>query len=473
MLIALIDDGIIAEKCNNIRLEYDLVVGEDGVVHARPQGERILTDHGTTCAQIIHKYASSASFCSLRIFCGPTLKTSVTKLLAALQWCKERRIPIIHMSVGTTRLCDHRPIQKLIYDMLQQGQLIIAAHSNQWDRYTMPACYTGVLGVATDPALRGFDFHVMDVADSWGVQIPASSRHDLSEYPHGIRETLVSNSYAAPTVTAKVHEILSSKKDCILSPFAIYQELANRPVLTARMYPDFLTRAIVFDPEDQLKQTDCLAFDILGRYANTAAFLDAIRQNKKAPIILLPSSSCLTPDFMEAVCACSAERFGVVYAGTAPNDLRIKLPCVLWDEGICRFLCKRMKPEPVDPTIVMLCVEPQGEATLCLMRKMKKYLHEKGYGCLAISDFSRAYLYGLDYLPESCLFHVVRSCLCRVQRPDIVLYAVRDGADSVHENMRIRLDDRHAGMCSEKLAVLPTTPTDEDIQGFLSALIEK
>lgn len=472
MLIALIDDGIIAEKCNNIRLEYDLVVGEDGVVRARSQGERILTDHGTTCAQIIHKYAPSASFCSLRIFCGPTLKTSVTKLLAALQWCKERRVPIIHMSVGTTRLCDHRPIQELIYDMLQQGQLIIAAHSNQWDRYTMPACYTGVLGVATDPALRGFDFHVMDVADSWGVQILASSRHDLSEYPHGIRETMVSNSYAAPTITAKVHEILSSKKHYTLSPFAMYQELADRPVLTARMYPDFLTEVIVFDPGNQWEQTTCLAFDILGRYANTAAFLDAIRQNKKAPIILLPSP-CLTLDFMDAVCNCSAERLGVVYAGTAPQHLRIKFPCVLWDEGICRFLCKRMKPEPIDPTIVMLRVEPQGEAALCLVSKMKKYLHEKGYGCLAISDFPRAYLYGLEYLPEGCLFHVMLSCLCCIQRPDLVLYAVQNDTDGVCENMRIRLDDCHAGMRSENLAVLPTTPTDKDIQEFLSALIEK
>ena len=472
MLIALIDDGIFTGVCNDLRLEYDLIVEDDGTIRPRSSDEHILTNHGTTCAQIIHKYAPSASFCSLSIFHKPKLKTSIHKLLAALQWCKEHHVPVVHMSIGTTCPCDYRPIQNVIFSILRQGQIIVAAHSNQMDRYTVPACCTGVLGVATDPELQESAFYIADTADSWGVQIFASARHDLSEYPNGCKETSISNSYAAPTITAKVHEIATSMDSTFLSSYAIYQELAGRRIQITRMFPDFLIEAMVFDSGNCIKQHDCASFNIKGQYSNTIAFLDAIQKDRKTPIILLPSP-CITPDFIDAVCNCSIERIGVVYVGAAPEYLRMKIPCALWDENICQSFYKRMKLELIDPGIVIIRVEPQGEGALHLLSRLKIYLNENGYSCIAISDFAGAYLHGLEYLPEGCSLKEVLSYLCYIQRPDIALYSVQNDAGTIHGSRMIKLDNRHAGTHSEDVVVLPSTPTDEDIQKFLSILIEE
>lgn len=472
MLIALIDDGIFTGVCKDIRLEYDLIVEDDGTVRPRRADERILTNHGTTCAQIIHKYAPSASFCSLSIFHKPKLKTSIHKLLAALQWCKEHHVPIVHMSIGTTRPCDYRPIHNVIFSMLRQGQIIVAAHSNQKERYTVPACCTGVFGVATNPELKESAFYITDTADLWDVQIFASSRHDLSEYANGCKETIISNSYAAPTITAKIHEVVSSMNGATSSLYAMYQDLAGRRISITRMFPDFLTEALIFDPGNYIKQRDYASFNILGQYSNTIAFLDAIRQDRKTPIILLPSPY-ITTDFIDAICNYSIERLGVVYVGTVPEYLRMKLPCALWDESICQSFYKRMKPELIDPEIVIIRVEPQGEGALRLLGRLKMYLNENGCSCIAISDFPGAYLYGLEYLPEGCSLKEALSYLCYIQRPDIVLYSVQNDAETIHGSMMIKLDDCHAGTRSKDVAVLPATPTDEDIQKFLSILIEE
>lgn len=333
----------------------------------------------------------------------------------------------------------------------------------------MPACYTGVLGVATDPELQGPDFHVTDTADLWGVQIFASSRHDVSEYPHGCKETFISNSYAAPLITAKVHEIVSAKNGSYISALSIYQELAGRPVSIERMYPDFLTEAIIFDPGNQLKQEDCIAFPILGRYSNTAAFLNAIEQNRQSPIVLMPSSN-LTPDFIDAVCRCSTKRLGVIYAGTAPVDLRVKLPCVLWDESMCRPFVRKGKVHAADTNIAMIRAEPQGEGSLRLLSRLKVHLTEKGYGCIAISDFPKSYLYGLEYLPKNCAVNSLLSYLCYAQRPDIVLCSSYENARLPHEDMLVQCSDDAVESYSENFVVLPSVPAEKDIQKLLSTL---
>jgi hypothetical protein len=54
MLIALIDDGIENRLYPEIHLKHDMSV-EDDDVKLRDPDDRILTDHGTTCARIITK----------------------------------------------------------------------------------------------------------------------------------------------------------------------------------------------------------------------------------------------------------------------------------------------------------------------------------------------------------------------------------------------------------------------------------
>ena len=66
------------------------------------------------------------------------------------------------MSAGTTQLCDQEMIRKVVAKLIQQGQTIVAARSNDAGRYTVPACCAGVLGAAADPALVGGQVYVRD-----------------------------------------------------------------------------------------------------------------------------------------------------------------------------------------------------------------------------------------------------------------------------------------------------------------------
>ena len=138
MLIALIDDGIETSLYPNIRVKYDLSVGEDCIVRNRDAEERIITDHGTTCARTIAKYAPHAEFCSLRIFHKQELRASCAQLVAAMEWCLVARIPIVHMSLGSSQPSDYKKIRSIVARMIQQRQIIVAACSNS-EVYSVPA----------------------------------------------------------------------------------------------------------------------------------------------------------------------------------------------------------------------------------------------------------------------------------------------------------------------------------------------
>ena len=68
MRVALIDDGVVPQVVPRLPARNDLCVLEDGTIRQRRQDEPVLTDHGTTSAQILHMYAPEAEICSLRIF---------------------------------------------------------------------------------------------------------------------------------------------------------------------------------------------------------------------------------------------------------------------------------------------------------------------------------------------------------------------------------------------------------------------
>ena len=76
MRLALIDDGVVPQVVPRLPARNDLCVLEDGTIRQRRQDEPVLTDHGTTSAQILHMYAPEAEICSLRIFSSPKLRAA-------------------------------------------------------------------------------------------------------------------------------------------------------------------------------------------------------------------------------------------------------------------------------------------------------------------------------------------------------------------------------------------------------------
>ena len=185
MLIAIIDDGIDTAVCDSVLPGHDLYVTENGTIRPRKPSERGLAGHGTTCAMIIKKYAPTAQFCSLMVFTGGDLSTSVEQLACALNWCLKKKIPIIHLSLGSRNLNDYTKLRHLVAQLRTQGQIIVAAHCPGY-QYTIPACLTEVLGVSVDPELHGNQF----IIKTWRV---------LSKYKYMLH---LRTPYIIPTILA-------------------------------------------------------------------------------------------------------------------------------------------------------------------------------------------------------------------------------------------------------------------------------
>jgi hypothetical protein len=194
MLIALIDDGIDSNLYHELHLTHDLSV-EDDEVKLRDPKDKILTDHGTTCARIISKYAPSAEFCSLRIFHREKLTSSCGKLISALEWCLNSSIPIIHMSIGSSYMSDYKKMRSLIKKILSQNQVVVAAYSNFQEYSSAPACIRGVFGVIADPNLHNNSYYISRKR-SERYKIYASSQHILTSLSGIVTITQNTNSYA-------------------------------------------------------------------------------------------------------------------------------------------------------------------------------------------------------------------------------------------------------------------------------------
>ena len=470
MLIAVIDDGIDFQSYPELKVEYDFVVEENGVIHPRGTDDPILTDHGTTCARIIHTYTPDASFCSLGIFSTQKLRANIKQLISALNWCYEQRIPLIHLSVGSTRLSDYEPLQKTVSRMLCHGQILVAAHSNRDKRYTMPACFSGVLGVATDPRLVNCEFRVSDDMQPDNVHLLASAKHKLKNMNGIYEETQLANSYAAPTITALAHEILRQHDGFV--PWAeLWRELTHQNIFTTSLRPDFMEKVIVYDPAGFLKGKEKpLAFDVLGSFAEFTKFMDALIADPFTPALLVPPFPTSDNSFWDKVLEHSMNRVGIVYAGITPQWVQEKVPCLLWDEGVQQELMGKFSAEKPEEAIPILYLEPYCEETFSFLPKLNHFFAENGIECLALSDYSQSYLYGVEWVPADCTPDDVISNICQTAQPDMIVCMLHRPILNAGEKATLTFSDYSKATfdVAANHAIFPTNPSAEDFQELLT-----
>ncbi len=452
MRIALIDDGIEPALCPGLLPEYDLCVKEDGSVEKR-EGE-ILTDHGTTSARIILKYAPTASFCSLQVFAAGELKASIGQLLAALEWCAKERIPLIHLSLGSTLWLDYAPLRKITARLLQKGQTVVAAHSNS-GAYTAPACLMGVLGVMTDGDLTEDSFYTREAG--WEqVQIHASSRHMLPAWDGFFFETQVSNSYAAPLITARVHGILCGLPEKDRTAAEVYRRLAGRGSTAFRMRPDFVEDAVLFQTGEDRQQQEFFFFHVKERAGSLAALREAVGRDPYAPVVLVPSGSrevdleacrfCWETCRLGFLYAGDAYRLGFLKAGDAPIGPDSGGP-LFWDVGQYREFVARAGHMPeegfAEDTARILVegfteaaagplAEGEGRPALTASARIQQKFREEGYLCIVISDDPYACLYGMEYLPDGVEAERFAIDVAALRQASVVVYCLgsRDGQEA-------------------------------------------
>lgn len=419
MLIALIDDGIETSFVPSIRVKYDLSVGADGIVSQRAADDRILTDHGTTCARIIAKYAPKAEFCSLRIFQKQELRAACSQLLAAMQWCLAKQIPIVHMSLGSSQPSDFRAIRSIIARMLQQRQIIVAACSNS-AAYSMPARLNGVLGVVADKELKDDEYTIMPNTLAGHNLILASSRHELALPTGGAYTTQVTNSYAAPTVTAAVHNILERSGAFSLSVVQMYAKLSEdkRGMIFSR--PDFVEDAVILNPCGYPVLRQHLFFNYLRECTDLAAIRQASELGRNI-VYLAPQGQGTSELYEGALLKNNHVMQSLLYAGSLPKGMECMLDNgLVWSENCCTYGKHIPVNQSAEPPVVVNLYGQGLEAvdTLCQLRDLSV---ADGYQCRGICDYPHSYLYDLEFLPRGISPEAAFSYVSQVYWPDVII----------------------------------------------------
>lgn len=467
MQIALIDDGIDPAFCPGLLPEYDLCVYEDGRVQKR--AEPIWTDHGTTSARIISRYAPAAEFCSLRVFTTERLKASLEQLLGALAWCRRERIPIIHMSLGSTQKGDYEVLRKAAAGLIQNGQILVAAHSNN-SAYTMPACFMGVFGVMADQSLCQDDYYVRERADWNQVQIFASSRHSL-QYGEGVTVTTeTTNSYAAPVITAKVHEILCALEEGRRTVGRVYAELAGHPVTPFRLRPDFVEDAVLYQGQTAIHQ-ELLFFSVREHVDSAEGLRLAAERFPQAPLVVVPSGRKAEDDWLYRFCM-NGSRRAVLFAGKAFQG--VQNPEILfWDETQYQDSIAHMpelQEEGFPENTARIVVEGEEQFSLAAARKILRMFERNDYPAIIVSDYPYSYLYGMEYLPAGADAGRLGAAWAASRRASVVIFClkketVRPGYDfivSVGVEMRI---------CSEQIS-LSKEMTEKEIAELYQYILD-
>ena len=211
MEVIVIDDGINEKYYDTGSLKYNLEFDKNGGIAERKNYDPFWDSHATTCAGIIKKYAPGCRLTSLKVLQGQ--EGSPKQLLNALDWCIQREDGplLINMSIGSSVFQDFEEIGNRISRLLSRGAIIVAALNNNGS-YTVPACLSGVIGVATESSYHEKEYRI-SLGGFCRADILASSQHKLTNFQGEVCETRICNSYAAPLITAVVHNIFEETKN--------------------------------------------------------------------------------------------------------------------------------------------------------------------------------------------------------------------------------------------------------------------
>ena len=198
--MAILDDGVHPQACP---LAGSFLIDDGLKVTALKETDASPGSHGSMCARIVGRYTGldDISVFSIQILQGDTRRGNIGRLLSALELCVSLDIRFIHLSVGTYAYEDFEGLEKAVGPLLDSGRLMVAAAGNR-GTVTYPAYLPGVIGVKCHPGLVD-DEYIYCYDPFTRIHFQASSMHRLVIEGQEI-ETPVSNSYAAPLITAKV-----------------------------------------------------------------------------------------------------------------------------------------------------------------------------------------------------------------------------------------------------------------------------
>lgn len=421
--IAIVDDGINGDIYNIGMLKNDIEIYPDLRIAKRKKDYSSIISHGTICSTIIRKYAYDAQLSSIRILNSKNNKGGKHQLIKALYWCVENGIKIVNLSLGSIEFRDFYEIKKCVNDISEK--LVIIAACNNRNIYTVPASLTNTIGVKCGENYIN-DQYQFNSNSLDGIEIMASSCHQIVNKHNEYCYTNISNSFAAPLITAKVHNILT--KNPLLSLEQIKKEL--------------------FKGAENFRNENCNTYISLNiDWINNYTIINpcSINENCNTNTIVIDNTNNIFDYILlkNVILKFATSNKNIILFSdksmpkTIYDILATQEYSKIWNNEIYQnYLKLYLSEELIDINIPIILVHNHG--TNDLLINLQSLFLKDGYYPIIISNKCIDILNGFEYLPTDIHVTKFMTHLYRKHNCDIIIFNIDD--ENFIENIKQNIE---------------------------------
>lgn len=395
MVIGVIDDGVDTNTYDEIQeLVWNVEVNDDLLVTSIVDKEnQPIKSHGTLCAAIIKKYAPLSQIASVKVL-NSSMTTSPEKIIKALEWCISKGIRIFNISIGGINMINRMKFHPIISHMLKQNCFIVVAMSNS-TKYSVLTDFMGVISVERNKNLNNNEYSICNKF-YFSPDFCASSCHTLKKVSGELVTICSQNSHAAPTICARVHNLLIQNPHLTVNQTKLQLALKNKlnNLLFVKLLPDFIDSAVTIgSPIYNFP----LAFDIKKQFIKIEDF----RLMENEYVVIFPDNKQNEKTLYNKLLRYKDNISGLLFAGIAPNWLKqycYNVGCLFWDESEYISYIKKTPIEKEKLSIPTISIYGDTEEALFFSNRFNNYLLNQGYFSIICSDITQSYCYNSIFL---------------------------------------------------------------------------
>ncbi len=347
--------------------------------------------HGTICALIIQQNCPDSRLSSIRIL-NDRGKGSLDSIAPALEWCLQKEIYLVNVSLGTTHYADRDKLKRLINAYTAKGMFIVAATANN-GFVSYPASFSNVIGVA---ATKPRQNDSVRAAAQKGVDLTAYVSPEIASKKEPL-PVMTCNSYATPYITALAGKILLEQPAVAkMSVFTLKQKLiklcGGRPKGEPYYAPDWMLSAWIDKaerPEESIGSVD--GFKI---YSGE----DQLCRPEIDTLIFYDYDKARHGNY-------SQTGKNVLYLGDKKIDsAHCPADRFYWDRyRKAEQIIDTEKRQGVLQLPVIVCLAAEPIKLLSVLVQLKTRFKRDGYQIYAVSDLIESVLHNLEYIPVELL----------------------------------------------------------------------
>ncbi len=472
MKIAVIDDGVNSEFFSIGKLSFDIEILDETHIQNR-ENKKHIVNHGTVCSGIIRNYAPKAQIGSIKIM-DYQKQCSCEKLIAALDWCYDNDIFIVHMSVGSSKMIDYVSIRSAVNKLAEKNIIVVAAFNNS-GKITFPASFDSVIGVRNNEKLEGNEYFVNENSFN-DAFIIASGTHVLL-IDGELKKTKPCNSYSAPLITAIVHNLID--KYGIIPVNEIKKLISDDKAIAQKsFYPYFFNKAVLVNLSDENLIYNPF-FHVMKAY-NKFNYKN-VEFDKTGALVIIPNS--INDFYNEEKILYILEKnksyvSELLYVGIATssienlcyNDLKIPLTDEKYKKyNYLRYIENDSFSNASGP---ILSIKGTYKNCIKLVYEINRMFETLGYNSKAVSSYAKSYLYDIEYISSNLLYKSNILKLFNFYNLEIMIINSNNiSADNLYDIIIVVDENTDSIVYSESKIIVTKNYSDRDIKDIFNYIL--